>query len=326
MDTEWVKAEKKKIAKRYGPWRTHNLRLASGVYTMSKSAFVDEMKLRRVLQIVADLSRKPLDELRVLDLGCAEGGYAVEFAQHGAQVVGIEGREAAIERARFAKTVLGLDGITLTKDDVRNLDRGTHGVFDVVLCLGILFHLDVPDLFTFVRHVAEVCTGLAIVDTHISTTGDATAQYKGATYYGERYTEHQPDSTAEERLANPWASLSDPESFWLTRPSLFNLLAAVGFTTVYECHIPSEIYRPPGRITLVALKGAPQTVRSAPKVNKAPHDPWPEMSAQFADRPSAAPASLPPVDPTLSTIVHDAAMLPRRVARYIKRAVGDLLE
>jgi 2-polyprenyl-3-methyl-5-hydroxy-6-metoxy-1,4-benzoquinol methylase len=320
MDAEWVKAEKKKIIKQYGPWRTHNFRLASGVYTMSKSAFVDEVKLRRVLQIVADLGRKPLDELRVLDLGCAEGGYAVEFARHGARVVGIEGREAAIQRAGFAKTALGLDGITLINDDVRTLDRGKHGEFDVVLCLGILFHLDVPDLFTFVRHIADVCTGLTIIDTHISMTSDAMAQYKGATYYGERYTEHEPNSTAAERLANPWASLSDLESFWLTRPSLFNLLAAVGFTTVYECYNPSEIYRPPGRITLVAIKGEPQTVRSAPKVNRAPRDPWPETSAQV---PQSADA--PSVDSDLAAIVHDAAMLPRRVVRYLKQTVNDLL-
>lgn len=318
MDAEWVKAEKKRIIKQHGPWRTHNFRLARGIYTMSKSQFVDEGKLRRVLQIAADLGRKPLDQSRVLDLACAEGAYAVEFAHHGAEVVGIEGRAASIERARFATTALGLDSVTLIQDDVRTLNRAKHGTFDIVLCLGILFHLDAPDLFTFTRHVADVCTGLTIIDTHISTKGDTATRYNGAVYYGERYTEHEPDSTAEQRLKNPWASLSDPHSFWLTRPSLLNLLAAVGFTSVYECHNPSEIYRPADRITLVAIKGERQKVRSAPKVNSVPLDPWPERPGE--------PDTAPPADPALAAILHDAVMLPRRVARYIRRRVDDRLE
>ncbi|MDQ2786617.1 MAG: class I SAM-dependent methyltransferase [Chloroflexota bacterium] len=318
MDTEWVRIEKQNVVKQYGPWRTHNFRLADGVYTISKSEFVDEVKLRRVLQIVADLSPKPLDELRVLDLACAEGAYAVEFAEHGAQVVGIEGRTASIERARFAANALALDGITLIEDDVRNLKRAGYGQFDVVLCLGILFHIDTPDLFAFMQRVADVCTGLTVIDTHISLAGAATARYKGTTYYGERYIEHEADSTAEERLEKPWASLVDAESFWLTRPSLLNLLANVGFTSVYECHNPSEIYRPANRVTLVAIKGEGQRVRTAPKVNTVPRDPWPETPV--------SPTDTPPVDPALSVIAHDAAMLSRRVARYVKRAVNDLLK
>ncbi|MHB8646675.1 MAG: class I SAM-dependent methyltransferase [Thermomicrobiales bacterium] len=318
MDAERVKAERKRVIKQHGRWRTHNFRLANGVYTISKSRFVDEGKLRRVLQIVADLSRKPLAELRVLDLGCAEGGYAVEFAQHGARVVGIEGRAASIERARFATTALGLDTVTLIEGDVRTLNRAEHGEFDVVLCLGLLFHINTPALFTFVRQIADLCTGLVVIDTHISTKGDATARYKGVIYYGEWYREHAPDATAEERLKDPWASLSDDESFWLTRPSLLNLLAAVGFTSVYECHNPSEIYRPMDRITLVAMKGTPQRVRSAPKVSKVPPDPWPERPMHAAD--------MPLVDPALSAIVRDAAMLPRRIGRYVRRTVDDLLK
>ena len=318
MDREWVRLEKKKVIKQYGPWRTHNFRLANGVYTISKSEFVDEMKLRRVLQIVADLSQRPLDELRVLDLACAEGAYAVEFAQHGAQVVGIEGRTASIERARFAATALGLDGVTFIEDDIRNLKRTEYGQFDVVLCLGILFHIDTPDLFAFMQRVADVCTGLTVIDTHISTKGNATARYKGVTYYGERYLEHEPDSTAEERLEKPWASLFDAESFWLTRPSLFNLLTTVGFTSVYECHNPSEIYRSPDRVTLVAIKGEPQQVHAAPKVNKIPLDLWPETPAP--------PADSSPVDPALAVIAHDAAMLSRRVTRYVKRTVNERIE
>ncbi|MBI3796935.1 MAG: methyltransferase domain-containing protein, partial [Deltaproteobacteria bacterium] len=93
-----------------------------------------------------DFLHQPLHNLRVLDLGCLEGMYALEFAQHGAQVLGIEGRLANIEKARFAKRVLGFSNCDFVQDDVRNLSLAKYGDFDVVLCCGILYHLDAPDV------------------------------------------------------------------------------------------------------------------------------------------------------------------------------------
>ncbi len=323
MDSEAIRAEKKRIIKQHGKWTAHNIRLADDVYTISRKRFIDEFKQRRILQIVSDITNRPLEELRVLDLACCEGAYSVEFALHGAEVVGIEGREANIVKAQFAKDVLGLDRLTLIEDDVRNLRPKEHGMFDVVLCIGILYHLNVPDVFTFMERVASVCTRLAIIDTHLGITGDVSAKHKSVTYFGDTFREHDPDSSAEERMENPWASLSDPESFWLTRPSLDNLLAKVGFTSVYECHNPSEIYRPADRITLVAIKGTHHQVRSAPNINRVPDDLWPETPAQLRDNPLPTD---PAADPGLAAIMHDAVMLPRRVIRYARRKVDDLLD
>lgn len=94
--------------------------------------------------------------------------YAIEFACHKAACLGIEGREANIEKARFAKQVLLLDNLEFAQDDVRNLTIEKHGQFDVVLCLGILYHFNAPDVFSFVERVAEVCRKICIVDTRIT--------------------------------------------------------------------------------------------------------------------------------------------------------------
>src|SRR6185312_10010629 len=106
----------------------------------------------------------------ILDLACLEGQYALEFARQGAQSVGIEGRAENLEKARFAQRALQLDNVELHQDDVRNLSVAKYGHFDVVLCLGILYHLDAPDVFDFVERIASVCTGFAIFDTYISVT------------------------------------------------------------------------------------------------------------------------------------------------------------
>ena len=90
-----------------------------------------------------------------------------------------------------------------------------HGTFDVVLCWGLLYHLDTPELFTFTRQVRDVCDGIALVDTHIALAdeelgalspemfwGDPSQlgpierrSHEGAGYWGRSYLEHPPEST-----------------------------------------------------------------------------------------------------------------------------------
>src|SRR5207237_6924907 len=123
--------------------------LGDGIYTLSAEPTGDEVKLRRVTQIVSDVLGGRFEGARILDLACLEGMYALELASRGAEVVAIEGREANLEKARFAARALGLD-VDFRLGDVRDLGRDEHGEFDVVLCLGILYHLDTPDIFEFV--------------------------------------------------------------------------------------------------------------------------------------------------------------------------------
>ena len=77
------------------------------------------------------------------------GHYAIEFAMQGATVVGIEGRESNVQKAIFAKDILNLENLTFYQDDVRNLSAEKYGQFDIVLCSGILYHLDSSDVFPF---------------------------------------------------------------------------------------------------------------------------------------------------------------------------------
>jgi 2-polyprenyl-3-methyl-5-hydroxy-6-metoxy-1,4-benzoquinol methylase len=169
LDTEAIRREKAEIVARYGKWTAHNIHLVDDVYTIQSGLTGDEFRLRRVMQIIADLvGDRPPQDLRVLDLACLERMYSVELARKGATVVAIEGREANIAKAAFAKRVLRLNKIELIQDDVRNLSREAHGKFDIVLCLGILYHLDSPDVFTFIERLADVCTGFAIIATHTS--------------------------------------------------------------------------------------------------------------------------------------------------------------
>jgi len=272
VDPEVIESRKREIVERFGPWTAHNILLDGDVYTITNGIAGDEVKLRRVLQIVSDLSPRPLENLRVLDLACLEGMYAVELARHGAEVVGIEGREANIEKARFAKDVLGLEKLQFVQDDVRNLSQDKYGEFDVVLCLGILYHLDMPDVLTFLQRIGDVCRGFAVIDTHVSAVRERSHAYGGRDYWGRAFKEHEASSTSADRAKQLWASLDNPESFWLTRSSLYNALSHVGFTSVHECRVPAEAVKPTGRVTLVAMKGRRQELLSSPLMTARPMD------------------------------------------------------
>jgi ubiquinone/menaquinone biosynthesis C-methylase UbiE len=310
VDVEQIRAGMRETIARHGPWTAHDVELAPGVFTIDGRDLRRAEILRRTVQIVADLVPKPIAELRVLDLACMEGLYALEFALHGATVVGIEARDANLAKARFAQQALGLDNVEFMQGDVRALSPDAHGEFDVVVAPGILYHLDAPDVFQTLERIGRVCTAVAIVTTHVSLNGRERRAYGGFEYRGHSYFEHDPRSDPAERLARTASSLDNPQSFWLTPPSLANALRRSGFTSVYESLVPAQ----PGRRdvrTYVAVKGAEVKVRVLPSVN------------DVEER--VVPESAPPRSRGQKWYTHPRFVpLHRAVPRWAKRAVGRI--
>lgn len=309
MNTVALREEMQQVIERSGDWTDHNIHIAGDLYTIG--ADVVSTRLRRIVQIVSDVSHAPLANLRILDLACLEGLYAVEFARQGSQAVAIEGREVNLEKVRFVQKALGLDNLSAHHDDVRNLSREKYGEFDVVLCLGILYHLDAPDVFHFVENIGRVTRGFAVFDTYVSTASQELHTHGGKPYWGREIFEHDPNDPLEERLSRRWNSLDNPKSLWLTRRSLYNLLLASGFTTVYECHVPVEIHKPSDRVTLVAIKGRRPELLSTPKVNGLPVDDWPE---DLKPRPSPEQDLRFRISKRLSHMVPSALKRPAKAA------------
>lgn len=214
----------------------------------------------RINQVVSDFARKPLSQSRILDLACLEGDFAAEFAVRDAEVLGIEGRRTNLDRAsaRFP-----IPNLRFVQDDVRQLTREKYGIFDVVLCLGILYHLDAPDCFRLLESVAEVCTSFAVIDTHISLERDEVARYKGNEYWGRYCTEYDSQPSPEQVEGSTWSSIGNLRSFWLTKPSLVNAIIDAGFNSVYECQYPAWDHES-DRLTLIALKGERERILAVP--------------------------------------------------------------
>ena len=262
------------IVEKHGPWTAMCIGLGDGQYTLTPARA--DSRLRRLVQIVADLSRKPLNQLRVLDLACLEGHYGIEFARQGSRVVGIEIREANLAKANFAKHRLGLGNIDFVQDDVRNLSKSRYGTFDVAICSGILYHLTTPDVFEFAGKIFEVCDHLAIIDTHFALYDKQTVEHRGKRYSGLYYREHSENATAQEKYEDLWASLENTSSFWLTHASLCNLMAHVGFSSLYECHNPSGADQHDDRKTYVAIKSSRAAILTSPQTDGMVDTDWPE--------------------------------------------------
>jgi hypothetical protein len=262
---------KDQIIERYGEWTAMSIHLGGDDYTLRPAV---DWRLSRLVQIVEDVARKPLHELRVLDLACLEGHYGIEFARHGAKVVGIEIREANLAKARYAAEQLGLSNIEFFQDDVRNLSREKYGVFDVVICSGILYHLTVPDVFEFVKRIHDVCEHLAIIDTQVALYDRMSAEFLGNTYWGLWYREHEESSDANKKAKDLWASIDNTRSMWITVPSLRNLMNEIGFTSFYECFNPNMDGVPQDRKTYVAIKGRRARLLTSPITDVAN---WPRI-------------------------------------------------
>ena len=273
-------SRRRELIARWGPWRHHNIDLGGGVYTMGDDAPGQQVRLPAIVQTATDLLAVPLDRARVLDLAAHEGLFAVEFARRGARVVAVEIRQEHVEKAAFARDALGLDGLEVRRDDVRSVTAERYGEFDLVLCLGILYHLDAEAAFALVERVAELCNRMAIVDTHFSLEPTERFVHRGATYRGRSIWEHDPASTLDERVRAHGASFDNPESVWLTKSSLLNLIRRAGFTSVFEVRIPRPQFGAWDRTLLAAVKGDPQQrMLAAPArdVDALVEPEWPEV-------------------------------------------------
>lgn len=238
------------LIREHGPWTAHNIDLGDGVFTIGPQADgMAEERVDRIVQVVEDAASAPISELRILDLACYEGAFGIAFARRGAIVLGLEARVEHVAKAQFAAEALELGNFEVRQADVRELDREQHGTFDIVLCLGILYHLDAPDCFRLAEQVAEACSGLAVFETQVALTRPRTETWRSRKYQGKSYPEN---------VAQPGASKDNPESFWPTRASLLNLLGDSGFSSVSEVLNPviPDLAAFEDHVTLLAWRGA----------------------------------------------------------------------
>lgn len=230
-------------------WTAHNIRLTPEVTTIpGQPDFMEtDLRLRAILRALSIFYRGELTGLRAADLGCLEGGFSLALAGRGMKLLSVEARRKNLEKVRLLKEHFEASDMELLCDDVKEFTRERFGEFDVVLALGILYHLDEP--VGWLRQIAQATHGVLVVDSHYAPPDESSLaqidprlaqlspleriEVGGAVYEGRWFFEYDEKADREAQL---WASYSNRSSFWLTKESLLQALMRAGFDLVLEQH------------------------------------------------------------------------------------------
>jgi len=146
----------------------------------------DERKARRhperkryFFDPLVELAGGSLAGKRVLDLACSAGFWSLAAIEAGAEkVVGIEARQMHFDQVNFVFKAKEIDPsrYTFVHGNIFDVDFRQFGAFDVVLCLGIMYHITRhTELF---GKISAVNSDLLLIDTRISTSPDSVLELR----------------------------------------------------------------------------------------------------------------------------------------------------
>jgi len=229
-------------------WTNHNIRLTSSEYTISGS----EKGIEEDPRVIALKNQIPIfwkgdyQRLRVVDLGCLEGGISLEMAKMGFHVLGVEGRRSNYSRASLIEQYFDLPNLEFVEADVKHIGKDRIGSFDIILCCGLLYHLDDP--FSFLETLSGLLNkpGMVFLDTHFAPLDHTLSQctfnhelsdmvkseFVNRVYEGRWYSED---------TEHAWAAVSNTRSFWPTHKDLIKGIYHSGFEFIYEIFGSLEI-------------------------------------------------------------------------------------
>jgi tRNA (mo5U34)-methyltransferase len=193
---------------------------------------IHETRKEMIEPVVRDVLEAAGPDASALDLACNEGWFSHHLLEWGARrVVGIDIRSSNIHRAKLIRDHFQIphDQLVLEQGDVLELDPSSLGQFDVVLALGLIYHLERP---LQALRVARALTRRACVIESQLTRQDRPI-VRGDGVPGEYH--QTPESFAawvEDDPQNPRASAADVMSLVPNRAALEALPRWAGFDNV----------------------------------------------------------------------------------------------
>ena len=214
----------------------HNIQFPDGTVSMPNypTLLADEPRCRAAMRLLRMLYGDGLAGRRIVDLGCLEGGYAVEFARAGMDALGLEVRPSNFENCRYVQGKVGLPNLRFVRDDAWNVEK--YGPFDVAYCCGLLYHLDRPR--EYVRLLGKVVNDAVVINTHFAPWEPETRFGLGELTNHEglpgRWVEEHGETDEAELDKLKWSSWRNPRSFWIAREGLLQAINDADFDLVLE--------------------------------------------------------------------------------------------
>lgn len=156
------------------------------------------------------------NESRVLEVGCGTGYYGMYYADRCSEYVGIDLCPQHIKIFKNKIKENGLMNVSCSVGDATNLAGITDGSFDVVLCLGPMYHLPPEERELVFAECRRVCKNEGILAfAYINKIG----VYAGVCVYDdEYYRKTYPNKNANEFILKRGTDDIKPDTFFFTTP------------------------------------------------------------------------------------------------------------
>jgi ubiquinone/menaquinone biosynthesis C-methylase UbiE len=151
---------------------------------------------------------------RVIEIGCGGGYYGMYFADKCAEYVGVDITPENIAAFEEKIKAAGLSNVRAFAGDAVNLENITDGSFDVVLCLGPMYHLPGDErglVFAECRRIAK--NGAVLAFAYVNGIG----AYAGACII-DKWRHIYPSAEANKHLFEYKTSDTNPGLFFFTSP------------------------------------------------------------------------------------------------------------
>jgi len=225
-------SEIRKRIEALGEW-FHNIDLG-GVKTAPNHFLGDYPAIK--WRSFADAIPHDLTGMSVLDIGCNGGFYSIEMKRRGAaRVLGIDSDERYLAQAHFAARATGLN---ISFDLMSVYDVGAlHERFDIVLFMGVLYHLRHPLLALDL--IREHVTRDLLVFQSMQRGSRHGMQVEGDYPFGETAQFDDPRYPKLHLIEHRYAH--DPTNWWIpNRACTEAMLRVSGFSII--SHPEEEVY------------------------------------------------------------------------------------
>jgi 2-polyprenyl-3-methyl-5-hydroxy-6-metoxy-1,4-benzoquinol methylase len=132
---------------------------------------------------------------RVLDIACNSGFWAIQCALLGADVVAFDARQQLIDQADVIKRITGVQSVEFRVLDFWQMTPALLGRFDLVLNLGILYHLP--------KTIEALELTRAVAQKHILLDSTVYASEKPLVHVAWQGTEEIRNAATEGMVATP---------------------------------------------------------------------------------------------------------------------------
>jgi len=127
---------------------------------------IHETRLTMLRKVIDERFGGSLAGRDAIDIACHQGWFSTKLLEWGAdRVVAVDARDEHVADTTLIRDALGLDRLAVHQSDVHLLDRAGLGTFDLVLMLGLIYHLENP--VGALRQARALTRNACVVETQV---------------------------------------------------------------------------------------------------------------------------------------------------------------